>query len=77
MASHNNAHIPDDLLNALTTAAETEGKTADELIAEAARFYLEHKGLDDLVSRGRSHAQRTGRKPSDAVAAVREIRRGR
>ena len=62
---------------AVNAAAQAEGKTADDLLAEAARRYLEHKELDELVERGRSHAARTGRRPSDAVMAVRDIRRGR
>jgi hypothetical protein len=77
MATQNNVHIPDELLTAVNAAAQAEGKTADALLAEAARRYLEHKELDDLVARGRSHAERAGRRPSDAVAAVRDIRRGR
>jgi len=77
MASQNNARIPDELLTAVNAAAEAEGKTSDDLLAEAARRYLEHKKLDDLVARGRIHAQRTGRRSSDSVTAVRAIRRGR
>jgi hypothetical protein len=75
MASQNTVHIPDDLLTAVSAAAQAEGKTADDLLAEAARRYLEHKELDELVERGRRHAARTGRRPSEAVMAVRDIRR--
>jgi len=77
MASQNNVHIPDDLRSAMNTAAQAEGKTADELLAEAARRYLAHKELDDLVARGRTHAERAGRTPAEAVRAVRDLRRGR
>ena len=73
----NNVHIPDDLLNEMNAAAQAQGKTADDLVAEAARLYLEHKTLDDLAARGRAHAECAGRSASDAVAAVRDIRRGR
>lgn len=73
----NNVHIPDDLLSEMNAAAQAQGKTADDLVAEAARLYLEHRALDDLAVRGRAHAERTGRSASDAVAAVRDIRRGR
>jgi hypothetical protein len=75
MASQNNAHIPDDLLNAMSVAAEAEGRTADDLLAEAARQFLEHKELDALALRGRGHVERFGR--PDPVKAVRDIRRGR
>ncbi|SPF40632.1 exported hypothetical protein [Candidatus Sulfopaludibacter sp. SbA4] len=61
----------------MSAAAQAEGKTADELLAEAACRYPAHKELDDLVARGRTHAARAGRTPAQAVAAVRETRRGR
>jgi len=67
MVSQNNAHISDELLTAVNAAEQAEGKTADDLLAEAARRYLENKQLDELVERGRNHAARTGRRPSDAV----------
>jgi len=73
----NNIHIPDDLLSEMNAAAQAQGKTADDLVAEAARRYLDHKALDDLAARGSAHAKRAGRRASDAVAAVREVRRGR
>jgi hypothetical protein len=73
----NNIHIPDDLLREMSAAAQVEGKTADDLVAEAARRYLDHRALDDLAARGRIHAERAGRSASDAVAAVRDVWRGR
>ena len=76
MTSQNNVHIPDELLSAMSAAAQAEGRTADELLAEAACRYLAHKDLDVLVARGRNHAARAGRTPAEAVAAVRDIRRG-
>ena len=39
----NNLHIPDDLLNAANIAALAEGKTTDELAADALRRYLVQK----------------------------------
>ena len=77
MAAQNNVRIPDDLLNEVTVAARAEGRTTDELVTEAARRLLEHRALDALAGRGRSHAERAGRNASDAVAAVRDVRRGR
>ena len=35
MATRNNLHIPDDLLSAVNEAANAEGKTTDELAADA------------------------------------------
>jgi hypothetical protein len=37
MATQNNLHIPDDLLSAVTAGASADGKTTDELAAEALR----------------------------------------
>ena len=41
----NNLHIPDDLLNAATAIAQADGKTTDELAADAVRRYLAHRKL--------------------------------
>jgi len=56
----NNVHIPDDLLSEMNAAAQAQGKTADDLVAEAARLYLEPRSLDDLAAHGR-HAKHAGR----------------
>jgi len=77
MGSQNNVHIPDKLLSAMSAAAQAEGKTADELLVEAACRYLAHKELDNLAARGRTHAARAARTPAEAAGAVRDIRRGR
>jgi len=37
MATQNNLHIPDDLMSAVSEAASADGKTTDELAAEALR----------------------------------------
>jgi hypothetical protein len=73
MAS-NNVHIPDELLSEITAVARADGKTPDDLLAEAARQMLEHRALDQLAERGRAHADRVGR--PDPVKAVRDIRHG-
>ena len=75
--SGNNVHIPDDPLSEMNAAAQAQGKTADDLVTEATRLNLEHKALDDVAARGRAHAERAGRSASDAVTAVRDLRRGR
>ena len=77
MTNAKNVGVSKELLAAMDAAAKAQGKTADELFEQAGRRLLEHQGLDSLAERGRSHAKRTGRKPSNAVAAVREIRRER
>jgi hypothetical protein len=35
MATHNNLHIPDELFSAVNEAAHADGKTNDELAADA------------------------------------------
>jgi predicted transcriptional regulator len=77
MTCENNLHVSDELLSQLQAIASASGKTTEELAEEAVRRLLEHQALDNLAARGGSHAERAGRKPSDAVAAVREVRRGR
>jgi hypothetical protein len=69
-----NVGVSEELLAAMNSAAKAQGKTADELFEEAGRRMLEHEGLDALARRGQGHAQRLGRKPSDAVRFTREIR---
>jgi len=71
----NNVHIPDELLSEIAAAAQADGKTPGDLLAEAARQLLEHRSLDQLAERGRTHAERAGR--PDPVKAVRDVRRGR
>jgi hypothetical protein len=73
VATQNNVHIPEELLNKLTAAAEAQGTTADELLAAAAHRFLEHKQLDELAARGRMYAERAGN--PDPVKAVRDVRR--
>jgi cytochrome c553 len=65
------------LLSQLQAIAAASGKSTEELAEEAVRRLLEHQALDNLATRGSSHAERAGRKPSDAVADVRQVRRGR
>ena len=72
-----NVGVSDELLAAVDAAAKAQGKTADQLFEELGWRIVEHSGLDNLAARGRSHAERVGRKPEDAVSAVREVRQGR
>jgi hypothetical protein len=49
MATQNNVHIPDDLLTAVNEAATADGRTADEVAADAVRRYLAHRQLEELA----------------------------
>jgi hypothetical protein len=71
----NNIHIPDDLLQAANAAAQTVGKTADELAADALRRYLAHRKLDELGKYGREQARKRGYREADVPRLIAESRR--
>ena len=71
----NNLHIPDDLLNAATAIAQAEGKTTDELAADALRRYLARRKLDELGKYGREQARRLGYTEADVPRLIAESRR--
>jgi hypothetical protein len=75
MATHNNLHVPDELLAELQAKATAEGKTVDELAEEALRKGLEERVWQDLLEYGRENGQRSGYKESDVPELVREWRR--
>src|ERR1039458_9946326 len=60
MATQNNLHIPDDLLSAVNEAASADGKTKDELAADALRRYLAHRKLEQLGKYGSEQSRRLG-----------------
>jgi predicted transcriptional regulator len=73
--------ISDELRDAVETMARAEGKTIEEIGAEAMRRYVESqqnvRDLNDLTSWGQRHAREKGYKPSDVERAISDIRRGR
>ena len=76
----NNLHIPDDLLNAATAIAQADGKTTDELAANAVRRYRVHRKLDELGKYGREQARKLGYTEADVprlIAPSRREQRGR
>ena len=76
----NNLHTSDDLLNAATVVAQADGKTTDELAADALRRYLAHRKLDELGKYGRGQARKLGYTEADVprlIAASRREQRGR
>ena len=80
MATQNNLHIPDDLLSAVNEAASADGKTTDELAADALRRYLAHRRLEELGKYGREQSRRLGYTEADVPRLIaespREIRDG-
>jgi hypothetical protein len=80
MATENNLHIPDDLLRAVIEAATADGKTTDELAADALRRYLAHWQLEELGKYGRERSRRLGYAEADIprlIAESRQENRGR
>lgn len=81
MATPNNLHIPDDLLLQTQRLAHSQGRSADDLAAEALRRYIEAqqnlRDLEELAAWGEQHARARGFKPSDVERAISEVRRSR
>lgn len=81
MATPNNLHIPDDLFLQAQRLANRQGRSADDLAAEALRRYIEAQDnvreLEELAAWGEEHARARGFHPSDVERAISEIRRGR
>jgi hypothetical protein len=75
LSTQNNVHIPDDLLSAVSEAATTDGKTTDEIAAEALRRYLAHRQLEELGQYGREQSSRLGYTEADVPRLIAESRR--
>ncbi len=75
MSTTKNATLPEPLLAEMEAAAETQGKTADELLEVAARRYLAHERLQRLARYGRGQARRLGIRESDLPGLIAEARR--
>jgi predicted transcriptional regulator len=76
-ATNNNLHVPDDLLDRAQRIADAEGRTANDVAADALKRYIERREtvqeLQDLGSWGERHARQRGYKPSDVERAISEI----
>jgi len=75
MATQNNLHIPDDLLRAVNEAASADGKTTDELAADALRRYLAHRKLEELGKYAREQSRRLGYTEADVSRLIAESQR--
>jgi len=60
METQNNLNIPDDLLSAVHEAARVDGKTTDEVAADALQGYLAHWKLKELGQYGCEQSRRLG-----------------
>jgi hypothetical protein len=75
MATQNNLRIPDDLLSSVNEAASAEGKTTDELAADALRRYLAHRKPEELGDYGHEQSRRLGYAEADVARLFAESRR--
>lgn len=72
-----NIHIPDDLLAELRQKAAAQGKSVDELAAEALRLGLEERSWQDLLDYGAERGRATGFTEADAAQVVHDWRKRR
>ncbi len=76
-----NVTIAPELLERVRELAEVEGKTADQLVEEAAVKLLETRRsvgeLRSLVARNRQRAEAQGLRESDIPRLIGEVRRAR
>jgi hypothetical protein len=77
MATGNNLHIPDDLLNAVCEAAAADGRSTDDVAAEALRRYLAHRKLAEIGEYGRGQSESLGYTEADVLRLIDESRRER
>jgi len=75
MVTQNNLHIPDNLLSAVNEAASADGKTTDELAADALRRYLAHRKLEEPRNHGREQSPRLGYTEAEVSRLIAESRR--
>ena len=69
--------LTSELQAQMEETARQDGKTLAQVMEEAAERYLNHRGLDRLLERGREYAVKKGIKPSDVSRAIADVRQGR
>ena len=69
--------LTSELFEEVSEQARAEGKTPDELVAEAARRLLRTRKLDLFVDRNRRDAEAKGLRESDVPRLISEYRRER
>jgi len=82
MSTHhkeNNARLKSDLLALLAEQAQSENKTVDDLLDEAARRLLETRrdidGLRSFVAENRAEMKKRGFTERDVIPAIKEYRK--
>ena len=67
-------HVSDELLAELQSKAAAEGKTVDQLAAEALRKGLEEQSWQDILAYGRERGRASGYTEEDVPRVVKEWR---
>jgi len=68
--TNNNLHIPDDLLAHAEKLAASQGRTANDLAADALNRYLAHEWLNKIEHEGHQRRRQLGLKTDEEVEAV-------
>jgi hypothetical protein len=66
----NNVHIPDDLLVQAEQLAASQGRTANDLAADALKRYLAHEWLNKVERESQERRRRLGLKSDEDVDRV-------
>jgi len=69
-SADNNLHIPGDLLSQAEKLAATQGRTADDLAADALKRYLAHEWSNKIEREGQKRRQQLGLKSDEEVEAA-------
>ena len=84
MASQNNLHIPEELFVKAEQLAAAQGRTPDELAADALKRYIAHEQLEELSRFGQERAKHMGldqlseeEREAYIDRVIREARQGR
>ena len=63
----NNLHIPEELLAQAERIAQSQGRTTDDLAADALKRYLAHEELDEVQREGQDNRRRLGLESDEDV----------
>jgi len=69
-----NISLPEPLLAELQSAAQAEHRTADEVVADAVRVYLENQSWAQFVERNERRAKEMGITENDVDRLIAEYR---
>ncbi len=69
-----NIHLPESLLSEIQSAAQTERRSADEVITDAVHLYLEHQAWRRFVQKNEVRARAKGLSEDDVDRLIAETR---